>query len=104
MIKNKLTDMIYGFEIANKDTLVSLYKDGTITQEDIIKTANYFLKRLPDNHQLNGNTWNTMYGIISDYYEDPDPLERTVSHKQIWWLLHTLKENIHLRKPDDVFM
>jgi hypothetical protein len=99
MNKNSLTDLIYAFEIANKDTLISLYLDGELSQNDIVRLGKYFVNHLPEHHSVNGNVWATMCGIIRDYFEDPDPLEREITHKQAVYLISNLRDNIHEHTP-----
>ena len=100
MSKNSLSDLIYAFEIANEDTLISLYYNGDLNQSDIIRLSKYFVNNLPEHHSINGNVWATMCGIINNYFEEANPLEREISNKQVVYLIGNLKRNIHERLPE----
>ena len=102
---NKINDLIYAFEIASNDILVSEYWDKHLSDKDLIYMARYLINNLTDNHTMNGNHWNTMLGIIHYYYdEDENPNPHSISTKQAVWLIAHIKKYIHLRKPDAVLM
>jgi hypothetical protein len=86
-----IDDLHYAFGIATKEALVEVYFSGELTQRDLVKYATYFIDNLPLEHNLNGNVWATITGIINDFNTSNSDLKRrSISHKQAVYLIGNL--------------
>jgi hypothetical protein len=102
---NSITDLIYAFEMATNDILVTEYFDKHLSDRDLVHMARYLVNNLTDNHTMAGNDWNTMTGIIHYYHDGvANPRANSISTPQAVWLIAHIKKYLHLRKPDAVFI